>query len=176
MPMTKAQKVEAVGQLVDRLQESPTIYLTNYSGLTVEQATELRNRFREAGVEYRVVKNTMLRLAMEQVGGFDPLYDALSGPTAVAFAEEASAPARVMKKFLDETKLEIPSLKAASIEGAVYEADALEVLSKLKSKSELIGDIIGLLQAPITNVVGGLQAQGSNLVGSIKAIAEKAEA
>lgn len=174
--MTKEQKVEAVGELVDKLQQTPTIYLTNYSGLTVEQATDLRGRFRTAGVEFKVVKNTMLRLAMEQIGGYDELYDNLHGPTAVAFSDEPSTPARVMKKFLDESKLSIPSLKAAHIEGAVYEADALEVLTKLKSKAELIGEIVGLLQSPLTNVVGALQAQGSNIVGAIKTIAEKAEA
>lgn len=176
MSMTKAQKVEAVGQLVEKLQQTPTIYLTNYSGLTVEQATELRTKFREAGVEYKVVKNTMLRLAMEQIGGYDDLYDTLHGPTAVAFSEEPSSPARVIKKFNDDKKSELPSLKAAHIEGAVYHADALEVLTKLKSKAELIGEIVGLLQSPITNVVGALQAQGSNIVGAIKTIAEKAEA
>jgi large subunit ribosomal protein L10 len=176
MAMTKTQKEAAVVELVDKLQQTPTIYLTNYSGLTVSQATELRTRFRAVGVEYKVVKNTMLRLAMEQIGGYDDVFDALHGPTAVAFSEEPSAPARVIKKFLDETKQTLPSLKAAHVEGAVYEADALEVLTQLKSKDELIGEIVGLLQSPITNVVGALQAQGSNIVGAIKTIAEKAKA
>lgn len=176
MAMTKAEKEATVEQLVDKLGQTPTIYLTNYSGLTVGQATELRARFRQAGVEYKVIKNTMLRLAMEKVGGFDEVYDTLHGPTAVAFSDEPSSPARVMKKFLDDSKLEIPELKGAFIEGAIYQADALEVLTKLKSKTELIGEIIALLQSPIANVVSGLQAQGGNLVGAIQTIAEKAEA
>lgn len=176
MSMTKAQKVEAVGQLVEKLQQTPTIYLTNFSGLSVEQATDLRSRFRDAGVEFKVVKNTMLRLAMEQIGGYDDLFETLHGPTAIAFSAEPSSPARVIKKFNDDKKIELPSLKAAHVEGAVYYADALEVLTKLKSKAEIIGEIVGLLQAPITNVVGALQAQGSNLVGAIKTIGEKAEA
>jgi large subunit ribosomal protein L10 len=113
---------------------------------------------------------------MERIGGYDEVFGALHGPTAVAFAAEPSAPGRIIKKYLDDTKGELPALKGAHIEGAVYHADALEVLASLKSKDELIGEIIGLLQSPITNVVGALQAQGGNIVGAIKTIAERAEA
>jgi len=176
MSLTKTQKAATVDQLVEKLEQTPTIYLTNYSGLSVAQATELRSQFRDAGVEYKVIKNTMLRLAMERIGGYDELFDHLHGPTAVAFAEEPSAPGRVIKKYLSDKKTTIPSLKGAHIEGAVYHADALEVLASLKSKDELIGQIITLLQSPITNVVGALQAQGGNLVGAIKTIAETAKA
>lgn len=176
MAMTKTQKAATVDQLVEKLEQTPTIYLTNYSGLTVEQATDLRTQFRAAGVEYKVIKNTMLRLAMQRIGGYDELFDHLHGPTAVAFAEEPSAPGRVIKKYLADKKTEIPALKGAHIGGAVYHADALEVLASLKSKDELIGQIITLLQSPIKNVIGALQAQGGNLVGAIKTIAEKAKA
>ena len=176
MAMTKTQKAATVDQLVEKLEQTPTIYLTNYSGLTVEQATELRSKFREAGVEYKVIKNTMLRLAMERIGGYDELFDHLHGPTAVAFSEEPSAPGRVIKKYLSDNKSELPELKGAHIEGAVYHADALEVLASLKSKDELIGEIVGLLQSPMKTIISGLQAQGGNLVGAIKTIAEKAEA
>ncbi|MDA0684896.1 MAG: 50S ribosomal protein L10 [Bacteroidetes bacterium] len=174
--MTRTQKAATVDQLVEKLEQTPTIYITNYSGLSVEQATELRSKFREVGVEYKVIKNTMLRLAMERIGGYDEVFDSLNGPTAVAFSEEPSAPGRVIKAYLSASKGELPELKAAHVEGAVYHADALEVLASLKSKDELIGEIISLLQSPITNVVGALQAQGSNIVGAIKTIAEKAEA
>lgn len=176
MAMNKTQKAATVDQLVEKLEQTPTIYLTNYTGLTVEQATDLRTRFREAGVEYKVIKNTMLRLAMERIGGYDELLDHLNGPTAVAFAIEPSGPGKVIKKYLTEKKTEIPALKGAHIDGDVYHADALEVLASLKSKDELLGEIITLLQSPITNVVGALQAQGSNLVGAIKTIAETAKA
>jgi large subunit ribosomal protein L10 len=176
MAMTRAQKAEVVEALTEKLDQTPVIYLTDYAGLTVEQATELRNEFRKAGVEFRVIKNTLLKRAMESAGGYEEIFGALHGPTAVAFSEEPSAPARVIKKFLESSKLEIPSLKAAHVDGAVYQADALETLTKLKSKEEIIGDVIGLLLSPMTNVVGALQAQGSNLVGAIKTIAEKEEA
>lgn len=177
MPLTREQKATAVEEITGRLESVNTLYLTDYKGLSVEQANELRNRFRKSGVDYKVLKNTLLRLAMERIGGYDDLYDHLNGPTAVAFSEEPAAPARVIKKFVEDLKIELPELKAAFVDGAVYSgADQIEVLASLKSKDELIAEIIGLLMAPMTNVVGALQAQGQNLVGAIKTISEKEEA
>lgn len=173
MPMTKNEKAEALDEIKELLESAPTVYLTNYSGLTVSQANELRNRFRDAGVRYRVLKNTLVRIAMERVGGYDEVLEHLHGPTAVAFSDEPATPARVMKKFVKDKNTEIPGLKAAYIDGSVYGPDALDVLAALKSKEELVGDIIGLLMAPMTNVIGGLQAQGQNLTGILKTIAEK---
>ncbi|MGI9176206.1 MAG: 50S ribosomal protein L10 [Rhodothermales bacterium] len=176
MAMTKQQKGVMVDQITERLQASPTVYLTNYSGLTVAQANELRGRFRKAGVDFKVFKNTLVRLAMERMGGYDDLYDHLNGPTAVALAEEPAAPARVIKDFLSDKNIELPELKVAYIDGAIYQAGSLDILASLKSKDELIGDIIGLLMAPITNVVGALQAPAQTLAGAIQTIAEKEEA
>lgn len=176
MAMTKEQKIVQVEELVGRLQNASTIYLTNYSGLTVDQVTQLRGKFREAGVEYSVVKNTLLKRAMDEVGGYDDIYGQLEGPIAVAFTEDPSGPARVIKNFLAEMKLEIPKLKGAHVEGAVYDETALNALARLKSKTEILGEILTLLMAPVVNIIGGLQAQGSNLVGAIKTISEKEEA
>ena len=174
MPLTKEQKAQSVEEIATLLDTSPTVYLTNYSGLTVAQSNELRKRFREAGIRYHVLKNTLVRLAMERRGGYDEVFEHLHGPTAVAFAEEPAAPARVMKKFLqDHQNLKLPELKAAYVDGAVYAGGTLDSLAALKSKQDLIGDIIGLLLSPMTNVVGGLQAQGSNLIGILKTISEK---
>ncbi len=171
--MNKAQKTAAVEAITKRLEDASAVYLTDYSGLTVEQTNQLRGAFRSAGVDYKVLKNTMVRLAMEKLGGFDGLFDHLHGPTAVAFSEDPSAPARVIKKYLKDSKLEKPAFKAASIEGEIF--DSLEALAALKSKEELIGDIIGLLMAPVTNIMGSLQAPGSNLVGALKTLAEREE-
>lgn len=175
MPKTKAHKEALVDEIVQTLESRPVVYLTNYSGLSVSQASDLRNRFRENGVDYRVYKNTLIRLAMERIGGFDELMDQLHGPTAVAFAEEPSAPAKVIKKFVSDRSVERPELKAAYVDGAFYAADALDALASLKSKDELLGDILGLLMSPMSNIVGGIQAPGSTLAGAIKAIAEKEE-
>lgn len=176
MPMTKSDKEAVVDEIAQTLESRTVVYLTNYSGLSVAQANELRNRFRENGVDYKVYKNTLIRLAMERLGGYDDLIDQLHGPTAVAFCEEPAAPAKVMKKFVEEKSVEKPELKAAYVDGAYYAADALDVLASLKSKDELLADILGLLMAPMKNIVGAIQAPGSNIAGAIKSIAEKEEA
>ncbi|NNE33993.1 MAG: 50S ribosomal protein L10, partial [Rhodothermales bacterium] len=103
-------------------------------------------------------------------------YDHLSGPTAVAFTAEAAAPAKVIKKFTSAERIELPELKAAFVEGAVYHADALDVLAALKSKDEIVGDVLGLLLSPMTNISGALTGAGSNLLALVKAIEEKAAA
>ena len=176
MAMTRAQKAEAIQELANKLEETPVIYLTDYVGLTVEQANQLRSAFRKSGVEFRVVKNTLLKRAMDQLGGYEELYDKLHGSTAVAFSEEPSAPARVLRDFLKDSKLEIPSLKGAHVDGAVYGEGTLDTLADLKSKDELLGDILGLLMSPMANVIGAIQSPGSNIVGAIKEIADRAEA
>lgn len=176
MPKTKSQKTEAVDTIVGMLKEQPTIYLTNYQGLDVSQSTELRDLFREQGVKYKVFKNTLLKRAMEEIGGYDELFDHLSGPTAVAFTDEASVPAKVMKKFSKAENIELPALKAAFVEGAVYHADALDMLAALKSKDELLGDVIGLLLSPMQNVSSAISSVGSNILALVKAVEEKAAA
>lgn len=176
MALTKDQKIKAVEEITELLDKSPIIYITNYSGLDVVQAGELRGRFREMGVQYKVVKNTLLKRAMDAKGGFDELYEHLNGPTAVAFSEDPAAPARVIKKYIADTRGELPQLKIAYVDGAVYQADALETLAALKSQEELIGDIVGLLLSPITSIVGGIEAPASTIAGAIRAIAEEAEA
>lgn len=173
MAMTRAQKAEAIKELAEKLEQTPVIYLTDYIGLTVEQANNLRSAFRKSGVEFKVVKNTLLKRAMDQLGGYEELYDSLHGSTAVAFSEEPSAPARVLKDFLKESKLEIPSLKGAHVDGAVYGEGSLDTLAELKSKDELLGDILGLLMSPMTNIIGAVTAPGSTIAGAIKEIANK---
>ena len=176
MPQTKEQKREAVAAIAEDLAGVNTLYLTDYAGLSVEQANALRSEFFKADVRFKVLKNTLLRRAMEESDiDYSGLYEHLSGPTAVAFTNDPATPGKVIKKFLEDNN-ERPKLKGAYVDGAFFGPDALEQLASLKSKDELIGDILGLLMAPITNVVGGLQAQGSNLVGALKTIAEKAEA
>lgn len=175
MPLTKQQKAEALGAIAETLEGANTVYLTDYQGLTVEQATGLRRAFREADVQYKVLKNTLLRRAMEEQGGFEDLLDQLHGPTAVAFTNDPAAPAKVLEKFLDDNDLEVPRFKGAFIDGAIYGDDQLATLAKLKSKDELLADILGLLMAPITNVASALGAQGSGLASVIQQISEKEE-
>lgn len=171
MPLTKDQKAAAVSELEEQLGAVNTVYLTNYAGLSVEKVNKLRREFRKADIDFRVVKNTLLKRAMEAKGGLEGLYEHLEGPTAIALTTDPSRPAKVLQEFLKTNDL--PQFKAAYVDGAYFTGDQLETLAALKSKDELIGDIIGLLLSPITTVVGGLQAQGSNIVGALKTIAEK---
>lgn len=173
MPLTKSQKAVAIDDLVSLLKNAPVVYLTDFKGLSVSQATELRDDFRHNGVQYRVVKNTLLKRAMDEIGGFDELYDHLAGPIAVALSGEPAAAARVIKKFTKTNNIQLPEIKAAFVDGAVYGAGSLDVLAALKSKEEIIGDIAGLLLAPITSVVGALSGVGGTLAGAIQTIAEK---
>lgn len=173
MPLTKAQKAAILEEVSTQLASAPVVYITDYMGLNVAQITELRRRCREAGVVFKVIKNTLLRIAMEQRGGYDELLSVLNGPTAIAISDEPAAPARVIKKFIEEQGVALPRLKAAYIDGAVYGAEALDTLAALKSKDELIADIMGLLMAPARNVVGALQGPGQTLVACLQAIAEK---
>ena len=172
MPLTQQQKREALGAITEQLDASNTVYLTDYQGLTVEQANGLRRAFRAADIEFKVLKNTLLKRAMEQKGGFDDLFEQLNGPTAIALSNDPAGPAKVLKKFLADNALEVPRFKGAYIDGAVYGEGNLDVLASLKSKDELIADILGLLLAPITNVASALGAQGAGLASIVKQISE----
>lgn len=171
--MNREEKVAAVDALAKHIEGASAVYLADYSGLTVEQSNVLRRQFREAGVEFTVAKNTFVRLALERLGGFDSVLPHLAGPTAIAITTDPAAPARIIKNFSGKVEIGKPTLKAAIIEGSYFGSDALEMLIALKSKGEIVGDIIGLLLSPISNIVGAVQAPGASLVGSIKAIAEK---
>ncbi len=177
MALTKAQKDQEVATIANIIEGVDTIYLSDVSGMSVSEATVLRDRLRKEGASLRVVKNTLLKIALEQSDvEYDGLYEFLEGPTALATSPEPSVVAKVFKQFHKESKGEKPGLKAALVDGSVFRTDQLDVLAALKSRDELLGEIITLLNSPMTNVVSGLQAAGSNLVGAIKAIAEKAEA
>ena len=172
MPLTQLQKREALGAITEQLDAVNTVYLTDYQGLTVAQANGLRRAFRAADIEFKVLKNTLLKRAMESRGGFDELFDQLNGPTAVALSNDPSGPAKVLKKFLADNSLEIPRFKGAYIDGAVYGEGNLDVLANLKSKDELVAEILGLLLAPITNVASALGAQGAGLASIVKQISD----
>lgn len=173
MPLTPEQKREALGAITEQLDAANTVYLTDYKGLTVEQANGLRRAFRAADIEFKVLKNTLLRRAMQDKGGFDDLFEHLNGPTAVALSNDPAGPAKVLKAFLAANNLEVPRFKGAYIDGAIYGEGNLDVLAKLKSKDELVADILGLLLAPITNIASALGAQGAGLASIVQQISEK---
>ncbi len=176
MSKNRSEKAEIIDQIGEKLSEYPILYLTNFEGLTVAQSNELRGRFREAGVDYQVTKNTLARMALDRIEGKDVLEEFFAGPTAVAFSEDPAKPARVIQDFLEEEDLERPKLKVAWIEGELYEdPEALDTLADLKSREELIGEIVGLLLSPAQNVVGSLQGTGQRLAGILQTLAEEEE-
>lgn len=173
--MTKEEKALIIDDLKVKFSETSHFYLADASGMTVDQTNNFRSLCHKAGVEYKVVKNTLIKKALEEVeGDFTELYDSLKGFSGIMFSKEiANLPAKVIKDYR-KGKGERPKLKAASIESAFYIGENhLDDLSKLKSKEELIGEIVGLLQSPMSNVMSGLQSAKHNIAGIVKTLSEK---
>lgn len=171
--MTREEKSKVIKELTAQLAESSNFYLTDISGLNAGTTSALRRACFKANVQLSVVKNTLLEKAMEASDkDFGDLPSTLKGNTSVMYSETGNAPAKVIKAF--RKKSEKPFLKGAYIEEAVYIGDdQLDLLVDIKSKEELIGEIIGLLQSPAKNVVSALQSGGSKLSGIIKTLSQK---
>lgn len=173
--MNKDQKAQYIEDLASDLSKANIFYLADTAELTVETINLLRRRCFQQGIELRVVKNTLLEKAMERVEGrnYENLASVLSGPTSIMFSEVGNAPAKLIKEF--RKKNEKPLLKGAYIEEAIFIGDSqLDALESLKSRDELIGDIIGLLQSPAKNVISGLTGGGSKIAGILKTLEERA--
>ena len=173
--MNKKEKNELIDVLNNMLDENKNFYLADIAGLTAEESSSLRRLCYKQNVTIQVVKNTLLKKALEKNSiDFAQLDDILQGNTSLMFADEAKAPASVIKTF--RKKSDKPILKAAHIEEEFYIGDNnLSMLSELKSKNELIGDIITLLQSPAKNVISSLQSSTNKLSGIVKALSEKKE-
>ena len=171
--MTREEKSRVIEALTAELSESSNFYLTDLSGLNAGMTSQLRRACFKANVRLSVVKNTLLEKAMEaSEKDFGELPSILKGNTSVMYSETGNAPAKVIKAF--RKKSEKPFLKGAYIEEAVYIGDdQLDMLVDIKSKEELIGEIIGLLQSPAKNVVSALQSSGGKLSGIIKTLSQK---
>lgn len=177
--MTKQEKYALVDGLVEKLAETDYFYIADTSGMTVAQINNFRGMCFNEGLEYKIVKNTLISKALERLendADYSQFNDSvLKGTSGIIFSKEAAnAPAKVLKKFKKDTGWEKDLLKGASIDGALFiGADQLEALSNIKSKGELIGDIIGLLQSPAKNVISALQSGGDTLAGLLKALEER---
>ena len=171
--MTREEKSKVIVELTAQLADNANIYLADISGLNAGTTSDLRRACFKANIKLAVVKNTLLEKAMEaSERDFGNLPSTLKGNTSVMYSETGNAPAKVIKAF--RKKSEKPLLKGAFIEEAVYLGDdQVEALVNIKSKDELIGDIIGLLQSPAKNVVSALQSGGGTLAGIIKTLSEK---
>ena len=171
--MRKEVKDTIIVELSKKLQEYPHFYLVDVAGLNAEATSELRRKCFKNDIKMVVVKNTLLHKALEaSESDFSPLYESLKGSTALMFCQTANVPAKLLKDYKDK-KNEIPALKAAYAEESIFVgADKLQELVAIKSKSELIAEVVALLQSPIKNVVSGLNA-GGKVHGLLDAIAER---
>ena len=169
--MKKEVKDTIIVELGEKLKEYPHFYLVDVTGLNAEQTSNLRRKCFKNEIKMVVVKNKLLHKAFEASEiDFEPLYGCLKGNTAMMFAHQANVPAKLLKEYKKEG---IPALKGAYAEEGIYMgADQLETLASIKSKSELIADVVALLQSPIKTVVSGLNA-GGKIHGLLDAVAER---
>ncbi len=173
--MEKNQKNQEIATLKEKFSNTSYFYITDSSTLSVEKINKFRRLCFNSGIEYRVSKNTLIRKALEQVGvGYEEIYPLLNGPTGVMFSADGAAPAKVLKEFRKTN--DRPVLKGAYIDASVFVGDTqIDVLAKLKSKKELIGEIIGLLQSPASNVISALQGSSAQkIAGLVKALEDRA--
>ena len=172
--MTREEKNQEIDVLAQKISDANVFYLADTSELTADQTSSLRRRCHKGEVKLEVVKNTLLKKAFERVEGRDlsSFYDLLKGQTSLMISEKGNEPAKVIKEF--RKKGERPILKGAFIEEALFIGDdQLSALAELKSKDELVGDIIGLLQSPAKNVLSALQSGGQTIAGLVKTLEER---
>lgn len=175
--MRKELKAQIIESISAQLQETPNFYITDISGLNADQTTKLRRACFEADIKLTVVKNTLFHHVIKSLENaeMESLLDTLKGNTAIMYTTAANGPAKLIKKFQKEG-WEKPALKGAYVqECAFVGADKLEELAAIKSKEELIGDIVSLLQSPARNVISALESAGGKLAGIVKTLSEKEE-
>lgn len=174
--MTKTDKGAAIEQLKERFENNEFFYIADASTLSAERTTQLRGMLFAKGISMQVVKNTLARKALEQLpeeNNYSAVFDALKGPTALLFTDVANAPAKVLKEFRGKDG-ERPILKAAYIASAVYKGDHfLDDLAKLKSREEMLADLVSLLQSPMQNLLGALNSGGNQVAGLLKTLEER---
>lgn len=171
--MTREEKATVIEDLTAQLADNSTIYLADISGLDALATSALRRACFKANIKLSVVKNTLLAKAMEaSEKEFGELPESLKGNTSLMFSETGNGPAKLIKNF--RKKSDKPLLKGAFVEEAIYVGDEnLDILVNIKSKEEMIGEIIGLLQSPAKNVISGLKSGGGKLAGILKTLSEK---
>lgn len=174
--MTRDQKTAAIAELKELFEQTSFFYFADPTTLTAVQTNKLRRKCFEQGITMRVAKNTLIRKALEALPeekNYSGVFESLHGQTAVFFAEVANLPARMIKDFREGGK-EKPAIKAAYIDGSIYIGDdQLKTLASLKTKEELLGELIGLLQSPMSNLIGALKSGGNTVAGLLKTLEER---
>lgn len=169
-------KREAVAEITQKIKDSQSVVVVNTSGVTVAEITELRRKFREAGVEYKVLKNTLVRRALDDLG-ITSLDHLLNGPSAFAFGvKDPTSPAKIISDYIAESKNNKFQIKAGLLGANYLDVKAVEALAKMPSREELLAKMLGSLNAPATNLVGVLSATLRSLVYAIDAVRQQKEA
>ncbi len=174
--MTREEKAVIIDQLTQVLQDNNIFYLTDTQGLNAKQTSDLRRACFKNNIEMKVVKNTLLKKAMDNVEGknYEALFEVLAGNTTLLISEVGNAPAKLIKDF--RKKADKPVLKGAFVEEAIFVGDEnLDTLSSMKSKEEVIGEIVTLLQSPIKTVISQLKSGGDKVAGVVKTLSEREE-
>lgn len=171
--MRKEEKHDVVLALTETIAEYGNFYITDTANLTVAKVNDIRRKCFQNGIKMQVAKNTLIRKAMEASGGdYSEIFDVLKGSSSILFSKTGNAPAKLIKQLRKAG--DKPILKAAYIDSAVFIGDnQLDALVNLKSKEELVADIIALLQSPAKNVISGLQSGGNKLAGIVKTLQER---
>ncbi|MBB6110792.1 LSU ribosomal protein L10P [Mucilaginibacter lappiensis] len=171
--MNKEEKHDLVLALTEQMNEFGNFYITDTSDLTVAKINDIRRKCFESDITMKVAKNSLIRKAMEAAGGdYTPIFDVLKGSSSILFSKSATAPAKLIKQLRKAGPK--PVLKAAYIDSAIFIGDdQIDTLIKLKSKEQLIGEIIGLLQSPAKNVISALQSGGTIIAGVVKTLQER---
>jgi large subunit ribosomal protein L10 len=170
--MKREEKEVVVSGIAEKVSRAKSLIFADFTGLTVEQANELRREFQKSKIDYCVVKNTLAKKALENTMGLDKVTESLRGPTAIAFGyDDPVSPAKIIRKFIE--KHGKPAVKVCVVENLVYDGSKLVELSKLPSRPELVASILGSLQAPIVGVIYAVRAVTRDLVSVIGAIEEK---
>ena len=174
--MRKEDKLTIIEEIANTLKEYSCVYLAETNGLDAEKTSALRRECFKSDIKLVAVKNTLLKKAMEQSDvDYSGLYPALKGSTSLMLSNTGNAPAKLIKKFVKKDDV-LPALKAAFVEETVYMgADQLDFLANLKSKNELIADVVALLQSPAKNVISALQSSGNKLHGILETLTNKKE-
>jgi large subunit ribosomal protein L10 len=171
--MNKEEKHDLVLALTEQMNEFGNFYITDTSDLTVAKINDIRRKCFESDITMKVAKNSLIKKAMEAASGdYTPIFDVLKGSSSILFSKSATAPAKLIKQL--RKGCDKPVLKAAYIDSAIFIGDnQIDTLIKLKSKEQLIGEIIGLLQSPAKNVISALQSGGTIIAGVVKTLQER---
>jgi large subunit ribosomal protein L10 len=172
--MTKEEKNQAIAELVEQVSASPVVYLAETSELDAGSTSNLRRMCFQNDITLKVVKNTLLKRAMDEVEGRDysPLYETLKGNTTLLLANVGNGPAKLIKEF--RKNHDKPVLKGAYVEAECYIGDdQLQALANIKSKDELLGELVGLLQSPAKNLISALNSGGGTIAGIVKTLSER---